>query len=352
LAGRTRALEPDGGSLKVRGDYVPQLRIHFTDADLARTRLKPELDLMWEIVGSAQVLQHADGGLSLDGWRRRVRERMSEAGDVRLAVHTLTTVAPHAAYFPDFLTPATDVRDIGEATEAVLSTPPRRIREEIGRIRPAVAPAARWLDELGRGKLAATRHLRQALRVYARAVIEPHLEAIGDGLRVECAGGIQRYLRDGPEGLLRWLGAATCWRPPVLAVDYPLDRDLYLHGRGLVLIPSYFGVHHPVALADPRLDPVLVFPIKAGARLLAGGHSDGDHVSALLGATRATILRSAVTGGTTTRLAREAGVAPATVSHHTSVLRDAGLITTDRHENLATHLITSLGLAVLTSGNP
>ncbi|MEU4254083.1 winged helix-turn-helix domain-containing protein, partial [Amycolatopsis sp. NPDC026612] len=73
-------------------------------------------------------------------------------------------------------------------------------------------------------------------------------------------------------------------------------------------------------------------------------------MSALLGTTRATILRSAVTGCTTTRLARRAGVAPATVSHHTNVLRDAGLITTDRHENLATHLITPLGLAVLGPG--
>jgi DNA-binding transcriptional ArsR family regulator len=73
-------------------------------------------------------------------------------------------------------------------------------------------------------------------------------------------------------------------------------------------------------------------------------------VGALLGPTRAAILRSAVTGTTTCRLARQAGVAPATVSHHTNVLRDAGLITTDRHENLATRLITPLGPAVLTSG--
>jgi DNA-binding transcriptional ArsR family regulator len=327
------------------------MRIHFTDADLARTRLKPEIDLLWEVVGSAQVLQHRGGGLPLKRWRRRVRERASAAGAVRLAVHTVTTVAPHAAYFPDFLTPTEEVRDIGEGADAVVSASPRRMREEVGRLRPPRAPAARWLDELARGKTAAVRHLHGALRVYFEAVLEPDLPVIGDGLRIACAGGIQRYLRDGPEGLLRWLGPATSWRPPVLAVDYPVDRDLRLDGRGLVLVPSYFGVYHPVALADPRLRPVLVFPIEARARLLAGCHGEGDHVSALLGPTRATILRSAVTGGTTTRLAQQAGVAPATVSHHTGVLRDAGLITTDRHENLATHLITSLGLAVLTSGD-
>jgi hypothetical protein len=335
----------------VRGDDVPQMRIHFTDADLARTRLKPEPDLLWEIVGSAQVLQHGDGGLPLRHWRRRVRERACETQAVRLAVHTVTTVAPHAAYFPDFLTPTTEVCDIGEGIEAVVSASPRRMREEVGRLRPAGAAAARWLDELARRKSAAVRHLHRSWHVYFEALLEPDLPVIGDGVRIACAGGIQRYLRDGPEGLLRWLGPATSWQPPVLSVDYPVERDLHLEGRGLVLIPSYFGVYHPVALADPRLRPVLVFPIEAGARLLAGCHGDGDHVSALLGPTRAAILRSVVTGGTTTRLARQAGVAPATVSHHTGVLRDAGLITTDRHENLATHLITSLGLAVLTSGD-
>jgi DNA-binding transcriptional ArsR family regulator len=329
---------------------VPQLRIHFTDADLARTRLKLEIDLMWEIVSSVQILQHADGELSFAPWRRQMRERVSRDGALRAAVQTLMTVAPHATYFPDFLTPTLDVSDIDMGAEAVLSTPSRRLRKEISRIQPTGSPAARWLDELARGKSAALRHLRQALHVYFRSLIEPHLRLIDNGLQIECASGIQRYLRTGPEGLLGALGPTANWQPPVLAVDYPHDRDLHLDGRGLVLIPCYFGLHHPVALADPQLRPVLVFPIRTESRLLSGGRSSGDHVSALLGATRATILRSALNSSTTTRLAKLAGVAPATISHHTSVLRDAGLITTDRHENFATHLITPLGLKVLTSG--
>ncbi|MDQ7805934.1 winged helix-turn-helix domain-containing protein [Amycolatopsis sp. A133] len=328
---------------------MPHLRIHFTDADLARTRLKLEPDLMWEVVGSVQALQHTAGGLSFELWRRRVRERVNADSCLRPAVQSLITVAPHAAYFPDFLTPPAEVPDIGAGAELVLATPRRRLRAEIRRLRPAVGAGATWLDELAAGKAAALLHLERALRVYFRCLIEPHLEVIGQALRIECAGAIQRYVHAGPEGLLRWLGPATSWRPPVLTVDYPIDRDLFLDGRGLVLIPSYFGVHHPVALADPRLRPVLAVPIHAGARLLAGRRG-GDHVGALLGATRATILRSAVAGCTTTRLARQAGVAPATVSHHTNVLRDAGLISTDRHENLATHHITPLGLAVLGSG--
>ncbi|OXM62117.1 ArsR/SmtB family transcription factor [Amycolatopsis vastitatis] len=326
---------------------MPRLRIHFTDADLAHTRLKPDIDLMWEITSSAQILQHADGALFFARWRRFVRERAVHDARLRRALHTVVTVAPHAAYFPDLLTPDGDVTGIDEASDAVLSTSSRRLREEIGRIRPATGPAASWLHDLAGGKPAALRQLRRDLRVYFRSAIEPHLPAIEEGRCADVAAGIQQYLHGGPEGPLHGLGRATRWEPPVLSVGYPHDRDLYLDGRGLVLIPCYFALHHPVALADPGLRPVLAFPIRTEARLLAGGHADGDHVTALLGATRASILRSVIGGNTTTRLAGAVGVAPATVSHHTRVLREAGLITTERHENLARHRITPLGLQVL-----
>ncbi|MEU4254084.1 hypothetical protein AB0F15_42495 [Amycolatopsis sp. NPDC026612] len=175
------------------------------------------------------------------------------------------TVAPHAAYFPDFLTPCAEVPDVETGAELVLATPSRRLRAEIGRLAPVDGPGATLLGELARGKPAALWHLRRALQLYCRSLIEPDLEVLDEGLRVECAGGVHRYLHAGPEGLLRWLGPATRWQPPVLVVDYPVDRDLFLDGRGLALIPSYFGVYHPVAPADPRLRPVLVFPIHAGA---------------------------------------------------------------------------------------
>ncbi|MDX3656210.1 winged helix-turn-helix domain-containing protein [Streptomyces sp. ID05-26A] len=275
------------------------MRIHFTDWDIAHTRLKLETDLTWEIVGSAQVLRHKDDDLALGSWRRHVRDQAARDPDLRMALHTVMAEAPHAACcWPDDL------------------------------------PAA----------------LLQALRVYRRCVIEPHLPIIEDGLCTDAAARIHQYLHSGPEGLLRSLGDTTRWHPPVLSVDHAHDRDLHLGGRGLTLIPCYFAVRQPVAPAEPRSCPVLVFPIRTESRLLAGGRAGGDQVTALLGATRASILRSVIGGSTTTRLAKLVGVAPATVSHHTGVLREAGLIATEREENFARHLITPLGLRVLAAG--
>lgn len=326
---------------------MPWLRIHFTDADIARTRMKLEIDPMWEIVSSAQILQHNDGVLPFGSWRRRVRELAGSDLKLRMALQTVVTVAPHAAYFPDFLTPTRDVSGVDEGVDAVLSVSPGRLRDEIGRIRPTASTAATWLDDLARGRLTTLRRLGEAIRVYSRFAVEPHLPTIENGLSTDASVRIQQYLHCGPEGLLRGLGRTTRWEPPVLSVAYPHDRDLYLDGRGLVLIPCYFALHHPVTLVDARLRPVLVFPIRTESRLLAGGRVDGDHVAALLGVTRTSILRSVIGGSTTTGLAKVVGVAPATVSHHTRVLRAAGLITTERHENIARHLITPLGLQVL-----
>ncbi|GAA2686463.1 winged helix-turn-helix domain-containing protein [Actinosynnema pretiosum subsp. pretiosum] len=325
---------------------MPRMRIHFTDADLVRTRLKLERDLMWEVVSSVQVLQHSEGRVFFDPWRRAVRERVRRDPRVRAAVRALVAVAPHAAYFPDFLTPAQDQSGIGAGVEAVLATPVERVRAEVASIRVGGAGAARWLGGLAGGRVEAYRCLERALRVFHDVLLAPRLPVVDSALRAECVAGSHHYLRGGPEALLRWLPGAR-WEPPVLVVDYPVDRDLRLGGRGLVLIPSYFCVFHPVALADPALPPVLVFPIRNSSRLLGVERAGGDHVSALLGATRAAVLRAAVGGPTTGGLARRLGVSPATVSHHTGVLRDAGLVSTERCGNSSVHRVTALGMAVL-----
>ncbi|WP_405652097.1 winged helix-turn-helix domain-containing protein [Streptomyces sp. NBC_00019] len=99
-------------------------------------------------------------------------------------------------------------------------------------------------------------------------------------------------------------------------------------------------------MADPDLPPVLLYPLhhSPGAPQRADGHAP---LHALLGTTRTVILRAAATGATTTEAARHAGVTPTTASHHTTVLRDAGLITSHRHANTVLHALTPLGASLL-----
>ncbi|WKE68376.1 helix-turn-helix transcriptional regulator [Streptomyces sp. WP-1] len=59
-------------------------------------------------------------------------------------------------------------------------------------------------------------------------------------------------------------------------------------------------------------------------------------IARLLGAGRAAVLAETLVPSTTSGPARRVGLAPATVSHHLTVLRDAGLVTAERrgHEVL------------------
>lgn len=289
---------------------MPKLRIHFTEGDLGRTRLRLDTDPMWEIVGSVHILQHGDGGPYFDDWRRYAGERVARSDRLRAAVRMLATIIPCASHFPDFPTPATD------------------------------------LPDLSRNDTAAPRGLRAALHLYTVEVIKPYDHVIADALRAERSDRIDTYLNHGAAALLTTFEPTMTWRHPVLTVDYPVDRDLHLRGRGLLLAPCYFHPHQRVALADPELRPTLVFPLRPESRLLPQARHTDD-LGALLGSTRADILRSLSTDTTTTRLAVLNNITPATVSHHTSVLRNAGLITTRRDSNRAIHALTPLGMRLL-----
>ncbi|WP_460393574.1 ArsR/SmtB family transcription factor [Actinophytocola sediminis] len=325
------------------------MRIHFTDLDLARTRLKLDVDPLWELVNSVQALQHPLGGLNFDHWRRAVRTRAGQDPVLRQTLPRLMELAPHATYFPDFLTPADAAdadADADTAVDAVLTTPRRRLRTEIGRLhRPTPQ-----LGDLADGNLAALRDLRTTLRAYYRQAVRPHLPQITGAIRLDSADRIHAFLRSGAEAMLATLEPVAVWRRPVLSFDYPIDRDLHLDGRGLLIIPSYFCLGSPVSLADPGLRPVLVYPVAPEARLLGAPRGAGDHLGALLGSTRATILRSLVRTATTTDLARRVRISAATVSHHTAVLRNSGLIASRRHHTFVIHMITPLGLRLLASG--
>jgi hypothetical protein len=65
------------------------------------------------------------------GWYRTARQRMRDQGLERLVRGVLLPLYPRAAYFPDFLTPAQGVGDWDTGVEALLATPPRRVRQEI-----------------------------------------------------------------------------------------------------------------------------------------------------------------------------------------------------------------------------
>ena len=218
------------------------------------------------------------------------------------------------------------------------------------------------------------RHLADDTALYGRVsrgvselyhdLIGPHQGRLDDLLIADRTLRMRRLLGGGVESLLsqanpRWMR----WNSPVLEIRMAngVDRDLVLEGQGVLLVPSVFcdrtivddtggrrpTVSYPVGLAGQPLRRLTAFASERPTPRSATA------VSALLGTTRSAVLNIIAEhpGCSTKELAGLAGIAPASASEHATVLREAGLVQTVRHRNLAVHSATVLGVALLDAPN-
>ncbi|MET7717861.1 winged helix-turn-helix domain-containing protein [Streptomyces sp. NPDC005407] len=322
------------------------LRIHFTGDDLARVRMAVRPDELWETILSFHRLRERRRALVFGEWRSETRARLN--GETRL----LAPMVPPQGYFPDFLTPPEGGSGLDAGLEALRATPPGRLHSELalaaaGRGGAAVLPGR--LAALAEGDPEPLARLVGVLRSYYRAAIEPywpHIQA-----RVEADRAVRgRALLDGGAGeLLASLPPVLRWRAPVLEADYPVERELHLDGRRLLLQPSFFCRGTPVVYRDAALPPVLVYPAVHNCAP-AFSETGGPSLGKLVGHTRSAVLQAIRFGCTTSELARRAGVSLASASQHAAVLREAGLVVTLRHGNAVLHTLTPLGAALLRGG--
>ncbi len=304
------------------------LRIHFTGEDLARVRLAARPDALWETVLSLHRLRDRRGGRTYGDWRDRARAGWAGGGDGR---RLLRSVVPPRGYFPDFLTPEEGALGWEEGLAAVRGTPDGRVGAELAVLGGEVdVPLAGLVDALGD---------------YHRAVVAPMWPHLHARVEADRAARGRALLDGGADALLASLPPGLRWHSPVLEADYPVEREVYLQGRGLRLQPSFFCQGAPVMLYDPGLPPVLVYPVAHAPE--PPGERAGASLGRLVGSTRAAVLRAIDHGCTTSELARRAGVSLASASQHAGVLREAGLVVTLRHGSAVLHSLTPLGTALL-----
>ncbi|MEV2253342.1 ArsR family transcriptional regulator [Streptomyces sp. NPDC050147] len=327
------------------------LRIHFTDADLGRTRVAAAPDPLWEICASLHRFQTRHGRWAYADWYRTARAQVHATGFSRTLRTLLLPLVPRAAYFPDFLTPPEAAEGLDAGLETILSTPPRRVLEELDILdRTSGAPA--WGARLAEPDM--RKELVQAMRAYYNAVIAPHHDRIQARIEAERHARARGVVDHGTEGILQNLGPALQWRRPVLHTVYPEERILHLDGRGLLLIPSYFCWGNPVTFGDTALKPVMIYALnhEPHPSALPEDFGTGAPLAALLGRTRTTVFRAATVGATTGELAHAAGVSASSASQHATALRDAGLIVSHRDAQSVLHTLTPLGAALLRANTP
>ncbi|WP_246341414.1 ArsR/SmtB family transcription factor [Streptomyces physcomitrii] len=255
---------------------------------------------------------------------------------------------PSRGYFPDFLTPAEASGGLECGIDAVLATPRRRLRTELGLL-SARNPLPHWARQLADGEASTLHLLGRVLREYHASVLEPAWRDIASRIEGDRRHRTETQCRLGTEEMLRTFAPVLRWQSPVLSADYPVERDVHLQGRGLLLVPSYFCRHTPVALLDEALWPVLVYPLGHQVGEPDLENDAGASLADLVGSSRAAVLEVVGEGsrGNTGQLARRVGLLLSSTSQHLAVLRHSGLVVSTREGNSVLHEVTPLGAALL-----
>ncbi|MFJ5974455.1 transposase [Streptomyces sp. NPDC093060] len=341
----------DGGDHRLWGGHMPY-RIHFTVDDLARTRIAVKPNPLLELSTAVRQLQCTEHAMRLGAWRREVAVALHPQARMVL------DLVPARGRAPGFLVPAGPGTP-EELLERVLATPRARVRAELeGLAEHRKLPS--WAGHLADDP-DTLRRFGDALNHMYDSLLRPYWQRITALTAADSAVRARQVLSGGMEGVLARVNPRRVrWQPPVLEVTMAsgLEGDLHLQGRGLLLVPSVFGVDAPVIDPDAEPQPFLTYPAAAdrgsAERLLpdvlfGSLPTASRSLAAVLGPTRAAVLTTVVNrpGCSTTELAATVGIAAASASEHAAVLRGAGLLHTVRHGKMVAHNATAAAHALL-----
>lgn len=358
-------------------------RIHFTTEDLARTRIMASYGPYAETLFSlGAIADRRRSGVLFGEWHQRLNQAPERW------MGPLGRLIDGCLPLMDLFTLIGPASTHEECRDNLL-----RIRRQ--HLKAEIDAAGHWAVASGPGTLAALPKwifrlhddnqarsgLANVLGAGSRTAVDPHWTQIHAHLEAEAALRARILAQHGLRQMLSGLHPSMRWHAGALHVSSASHTttqvaqqifvtgdvdvhagvsNIHLGGRGLVLVPSVFcpRITPYVSVADPDAPVVLFYPavrdVTDAHRLWMRRRPGSAHrtLVALLGTTRAAALEVLIDGSTTTELARRLNVSPATASHHATILRAAGLISTRRHGGAVLHTVTPLGIALLNGTAP
>ena len=280
------------------------------------------------------------------GWLRSVRERLP-----RDSFALLAAVIGDDGYMPDFLTaaPRWDMTPDAEV-DALRTAALEPMRVDFGKmVLRSQGARQRALQDMQAHPIRARRMIADAWSDVwdaALAPVWPQLERI---LRADIATRSRTIAASGISAMAGELHERVSWGDGGVRVRLRKHSEqVDCRGSGLVLVPSVMSSWGCMVLTEPPAQPTLFYPARGVTAGWARDSAETDAaLGALLGPARADILLAAGSARTTSQVARDAGIAVSTASHHLGILRDAGLIASERHGNRMLHLRTPLGEAMV-----
>lgn len=280
------------------------------------------------------------------GWLRAVRDRLPPS-----SFGLLAAVIGDDGYVPDFLTapPRWDLTPDAEL-DALRGAALDPMRVDFGKmVRRSTGARQRALGEMQQDPTRARTMIADAWSEVWDATLAPVWSQLERLLRADIAVRAHRIATAGIAGMAGELHPQVTWGAGAVRVALRRHSEqLDCQGSGMVLVPSVMSSWGCMVLTEPPAQPTLFYPARG---VTAGWARDQTEIEqalgALLGPARAGILLGSGDARTTSQVARDAGIAVSTASHHLTVLRDAGLITSERDGTRMRHLRTPLGEAMV-----
>ncbi|HEX5598088.1 MAG TPA: winged helix-turn-helix domain-containing protein [Micromonosporaceae bacterium] len=314
------------------------LRILLTAADLARVRFEAEPGPLIDVALAARALRRPPVALFAQ-WRAGITRAIDRRVSPLLAV---TPPSGPTCAFVEQLCP-----DLQTGLVRMRTAPREQVRAAIEDLQ--TRPTA-WLRRLADGDRVARADLEEATtRLHALAVAPLANHLVADR-EMDVARRSAELGASGLAAILPKLHHTLQLQGQTLQVERPFTFTHRSEGLGIVLVPSPFLVDE-VRVGFGEGQPAQIF-YPTGTPLPSRGGSTEDPLPRLLGGTRAVVLRALHDGCGTVELSRRAGVSPATVSEHVTVLRDAGLVATARAGRGVQHWLTPLGAQLLRRATP
>ena len=314
------------------------LRIEFTADDFASTRFLSEPAPALEMKFAARGLRRGIRAPWGERWRCAVLGAVPiSAGPMReLTGHFSWSLTPN-----DVLT-----GDLDESIDLHMGFTPQRAREEMAlwRSAPSTGEPALFRHAID-GDRDAARMWLSTVRTMFAAAVEPYLADVRANHHTELARQGRLLASRGVAATLTTLLPGARWCGECLQIESPQERTIRLCGRGLVVTPAAFWTGPPL-VGESRDRPVLLaYPAPATLSLRVG--TESDSLAAVLGTTRAAVLRLLAAEHTTSDIGRQLGISAASASEHAGALRAARLIGSRRDGKAVVHHATVLGLDLI-----
>jgi DNA-binding transcriptional ArsR family regulator len=329
------------------------ITIPLSTEDLTRVRLAPSP--LWETVTSFGVLLHHRRHTVHAPWANRAR-RVLPGTDLSALVAAMCV----AGRCPDFLTPPPDASVVGfeEDLERVRTTPPEVVHDEVEvflRVEKeqfgSLAPEkARLLEIYLSDPEGSLKRLVDTLRRYHDLAIAPYWPRIHEHLEGDTLKRGQALALGGVEALLSNLHPKASYSGGVLTLDKTYEALVEPAGRGITLVPCVFAWPRVEVLVQPGYRPTLAYGPRGVANLWSSSSPapKGTALEAALGTVRASVLKSlSPMPSTTTELAHQHRLSPATISAHLSRLKAAELVEPHRNGKKVYYRLSGPGESLL-----